>query len=217
MKPATQRDLQLHETILADFRLPEIIFVPIRFPPIALTTKYLKVGFSKLQVRIFRSRLDVIDRAKGTCPGGGPPLCWGAGMTEAQAQQTLRIAHAAVAKCFGADKIYGLIGFSNGGYMATKIYRSCMERPDGKKIPWFIGIGSEAVTEPVSKWANDLTRCGNLTIIEGIEDQENFDSSGKFISDVLLRNGAARAVQFKGGHLVPFEPTRQLIQESLLP
>jgi predicted esterase len=156
-----------------------------------------------------------LPRGEEVCGGKGPPHCWGWEISEAQAKRALVVAQSAADSCFGPGKNYGVIGFSNGGYIVARIFRSCMKRPDGKTIPWLVSIASAATNPPQSEWPADLSQCGDYTLITGKKDAANQDKDQRFQKPILKRKGHVRAVEFDGGHEVPLDPTLSVISRGV--
>lgn len=152
-----------------------------------------------------------LPRGSETCGGNGPPRCWGWEISDSQTEEALKAIQSAADSCFGSGKSFGLIGFSNGGYVVDRIYRTCALRSSS----WFISVGAGAANPPSAQWAADLSTCGTFTLIEGTQDPQNYDKSGTYLGKIQRRGGHAQELQFEGGHEIPYEPTRRAILENL--
>ena len=69
------------------------------------------------------------------------------------------IAGSAAASCFGPVHTHGLVGFSDAGYLVTKLLRNCSLRRRLPGVAWMMTIGSATVharlkAAPISKLAN---------------------------------------------------------------
>lgn len=177
-------------------------------PPGALELKNRKV-FSILAAAL---HLRVaLPRGPEFCEGNGPPHCWGYAVSTAETKAALIKASEAAEQCFGKNKTYGLIGFSNGGYHLARAYRSCFTRPDGKFYPYLISIASGAVNPPQNQWAQNLSPCGHYALLAGKQDPLNQDKGRLFEKEILKRSGHFELVEFEGGHEVPEKPLFELL------
>jgi predicted esterase len=152
-----------------------------------------------------------LPRGSETCGGNGPPRCWGWEISDSQTEEALKAIQSAADSCFGPGKSFGLIGFSNGGYVVDRIFRTCALQSSS----WFISVGAGAANPPSAQWASDLSGCGKFTLIEGTQDSQNYDKGGAYLSKIQLRGGHAHELQFEGGHEIPYEPTRTATFENL--
>src|SRR5262249_37570459 len=66
-----------------------------------------------------------LPRASSTCPNQPGSVCWGWTYNDAERTAAVTAIDAAAAACFPTDRRFVLIGFSNGGYLLEKLFRTC--------------------------------------------------------------------------------------------
>ena len=75
---------------------------------------------------------------KSCLKDGRRQRCWGTEMTQSEAESALVVAKKAARKCFPRNRPYGLIGFSNGGYVATKVFSYCLAPKQAPLLRWIV-------------------------------------------------------------------------------
>lgn len=126
-------------------------------------------------------------RGNSVCKG---KVCWKQHSSQ-EVQETFDQIRANAKGCLDFAKPFGVIGFSNGGYLVSKISQYCL----APKPAWILAIGSAG---KVGKEAN-LEACAPLSLLIGKRDMTRektkiyFDSLRKAKLKVSLEN-------FSGGH-----------------
>jgi hypothetical protein len=64
-----------------------------------------------------------LPRASMPCPNEPSSVCWAWSFNEREVDATVEAMTRSAAACFGTGRPFGLIGFSNGGYLITKLLR----------------------------------------------------------------------------------------------
>jgi hypothetical protein len=140
-------------------------------------------------------------------------LCWGWGSAAPEElEPTFVTIEAAARACFG-DRPFGLIGFSNGGYNLTAMFRTCQVRtrlPGAKG--WVVTVGSTMIRGPLEPEPEDLSGCGELVMLVGEGDVHNFDPVHNYLRRLQAKRARVRLETFQGGHWVPPEPTGSVLR-----
>jgi predicted esterase len=158
-----------------------------------------------------------VPRASTRCPDEPNQLCWGWTFDDAELDSGAKAISAAAAACFGAERRFGLIGFSNGGYLVTKLLRTCSVPARLPSVTWMLTIGSAMSRGPLEPAPPDLSGCGRLVMIEGTHDTWNFDPEDHLLHGLEGKHADVRAIRFDGGHGVPVEPTRAALADLVRP
>ncbi len=138
-----------------------------------------------------------IPRSKDSCSPTKEKTCWIQSSRE-DVTKTYEAIASSVSKCFPQDAKFGLIAFSNGGYLAGKIVNYCIT----PQPLWAILIGSGGTAREISR--PSLKECAPLFILIGKNDLAN--KSAKNYKSQMERLGAdVKLTEFQGGHVVPFD------------
>jgi len=156
-----------------------------------------------------------LPRASTPCPHQPSELCWGWAFDASELDAASQAVSSAAASCFGTGRPFGLIGFSNGGYLLTKLLRTCSLRQRLPGATWMMTIGSAMSHESLKAPPDDLSGCGRLVMLAGTHDQYNFDPGEALLHALEAQHADVRAVRFDGGHTVPLEPTRAALADLL--
>ncbi|RZA20211.1 MAG: hypothetical protein EOP10_18495 [Proteobacteria bacterium] len=134
------------------------------------------------------------------CPGKGK-RCWPA-KNEAEVLATFSLITAAKTSCF-ANKDYTLIGFSNGGYYAFKLYKA---HKDGhlKKI---IASGSSGLWNPAKEKVNPLSE---FHLMIGDKDITR-KTAELFMQEFKKAAPSSTFRVFAGGHRMDYATLQKLI------
>lgn len=135
-----------------------------------------------------------LPRASEKC---GPSICWGWALTDKDAKSAIGAIEAAANKCFPKSSNYGLVGFSSGGYMATKLFRSCTTP---RKVSWIVTSGSTMMKGPIEPEPKDLSQCGKLSMLVGTKDEGNRDPKKNYLNLLLAKKARATYEEFDGSH-----------------
>jgi predicted esterase len=166
---------------------------------------------SELSIRI------ALPRASRPCPNQPGELCWGWAFDEPELDAAATAMKDAAAQCFGPARTFGLVGFSNGGYLVTKLLRTCSfhRRPPG--ATWMMTVGSAMNRGPLEAAPADLSTCGRLVMLAGTGDSYNFDPDDQLLHGLEAKHADVLATRFDGGHGIPREPTRAALATLLAP
>jgi predicted esterase len=156
-----------------------------------------------------------LPRAAKPCPNQPASLCWGWSFDEGEVDAAVNAVRSAATTCFGAGRPFGLIGFSNGGYLATKLVRTCELHEKLPLARWVVAAGSAMSHGPLEPKPKDLSQCGRLRLLTGTDDAYNFDPSDALLHALEAKHADVRSVRFAGGHTLPEEPTQALVAEML--
>lgn len=149
----------------------------------------------KLSIRI------ALPRARMACPSQPGSICWGWSFDDAEVKAAMSIVRDAARSCFGG-KPAALVGFSNGGYLLTKLIRSCSLKSELAEATRVITVGAGMIKGPLEPKPESLVECGELTMLVGTKDEYNFDPSGNLFRGLRGKNANVREVRFDGGHFL---------------
>ncbi len=158
-----------------------------------------------------------LPRASMPCPNQPASLCWGWAFDAHELDGAADAVTRAAGACFGRAKPFGLIGFSNGGYLLTKLLRTCTLHAKLPDAAWVLTVGSTMLQGPLESQPDDLSACGRLVMVSGTRDTYNFDPADHLLHALRDKRADVRGVRFDGPHGVPEEPTRTVIAELLRP
>lgn len=142
-----------------------------------------------------------LPRARLTCPSQAGSICWGWSFDDAEVRAAMPVVRDAALTCFG-EKPAAVVGFSNGGYLLTKLIRSCLLKSELPAATRVISVGAGMIKGPLEAKPESLAECGDLTMLVGTKDEYNFDPSGNLLSGLRGKNANVREVRFDGGHLL---------------
>jgi hypothetical protein len=153
-----------------------------------------------------------LPRAKEKC---GNNICWGWSQTDETAKAAVTVIRDSVKSCFNGKKQYGLIGFSSGGYLATKLFRLCMLPKLLPEIQWIVTSGSSMMKGPLEQNPQDLKSCGKLTMLVGDGDKENLDRDKNYPTLLRAKHANVEYEEFKGDHNLFEGPLRDAINKYI--
>jgi hypothetical protein len=156
-----------------------------------------------------------LPRASKPCPTQPGELCWGWTFDEPELDAAATAVKDAAASCFGAPRPFGLIGFSNGGYLVTKLLRTCSLHQRLPRASWMMTVGSAMNHGPLEGSPADLSACGRLVMLVGTRDTYNFDPHEELLHGLEAKHADVHSVRFDGGHGVPLEATREAVAALL--
>lgn len=153
---------------------------------------------------------------KGCWKDGKIRRCWGEEMTRSQAEQAFRLAIKASRKCFPPGKKYGIIGFSNGGYVTTKIFSHCLAPQMDSRMSWMVTVGAAKL------WGDGvgqsrLKSCRPITLVAGKRDKHNYERRQRKFRDLRRKGADISILLFDGGHEVPLGPMVTALRGYLNP
>ena len=138
-----------------------------------------------------------LPRAQMQCPTQADSMCWGWSFSSAEISAILPTILDSRKACFGTEKPFRMLGFSNGGYLLTKWYSlglsPQLSRPDS-----LFASGSAIGNVPAG--ISDLSKNPKLTLMIGKLDQYNFDPSESLFHQFQSLNAPVQLIEFQGGH-----------------
>lgn len=153
------------------------------------------------QLELLAKQLDLVialPRAKNKCPDNEQMLCWGWAFKQVELEEILPSILDSREACFLKDKPFGMMGFSNGGYLITQWYRRALI-PVQNQIPYFfVATGSDKGFVPSS--TSSLKINPPLTLIIGDADFYNRDDHADFYNQLLVYGAPVKRIEFQGGH-----------------
>jgi predicted esterase len=144
------------------------------------------------------------------CPNQAGSICWSWNQTVDEISASAAIVQETVKRCFPPGVRFGLLGFSNGGYLLSAIYRNCRMQAVFPDADWIVLVGSARWNGPLGP-PKSLVGCGSLSILSGAQDEFNSDLNRNYISRLLEKGADAEEVSYDGGHELPFEPLRDVL------
>lgn len=142
------------------------------------------------------------------CPDQPDKLCWKKGKREDVALMYQQILNAS-RKCFDNQEPrkddFILIGFSNGGFLASRIVNLCLQ-PQPKTV---IAIGSAGAVTHVPA---GLADCASLEMLVGTHEVTNA-SAKKHAKDMSRLHARVRLTEFNGGHQIPERELTELLKK----
>jgi len=154
-----------------------------------------------------------LPRAFMACPTQTNSICWGWSFNQNELQSVLPLILQARTKCFSGVNDFGMIGFSNGGYLITQWYRNEMI-PKMERTPSFL-IASGSDTGVVPKTIQSLAMSPPLTLIIGNQDQYNRDPTSSFFNQLKALNAKVSRIEFDGGHQLDLTSSRAVLRSYL--
>lgn len=160
---------------------------------------------TKLNLRI------ALPRASDKCPPDAKLICWGWNFNDAKVIDASLAASALSAKeCFPEAKTMGLIGFSNGGFVANQIIKDCRRTP----FSWFFSIGAAGSWKKDD--SKDLSKCGRLYLFAGKQDKSNYSNIKNFSVWLKEQKATIELIEYEEGHTVPSKELEQSLKKLLL-
>lgn len=155
-----------------------------------------------------------LPRATLPCPTQPSAICWGWAFDEREIRVAAATITDAAEACFG-ERPFGLIGFSNGGYLLSKLFRTCRVEEELPGVSWMVTVGSAALNGEMGPQPASLRGCGRMVILTGVDDTYNFDPADRFLHALEGKGADVRGRRFDGGHVVPDAPLRSVLEELL--
>lgn len=150
-----------------------------------------------------------IPRATERCPDG-KLLCWGWNFNDHKSiEAAINSAQNAKAFCFPKAKHVGLIGFSNGGFVANQILKDCRKTD----FDWLISIGAGGSW--IKSDTKDLSKCASLTLVAGKKDQYNYEKIKEFGNWLQSKNAKVNVVEYDDGHTLPEKELENILKSSI--
>ncbi len=153
-----------------------------------------------------------LPRASKACPNDASSLCWGWTFDERELDAAATAIRTAASSCF-EGKSFGLVGFSNGGYLLTKMVRDCSLKRRVPLASWAVAAGSALFKGSLDPEPRSLSECGKLRFVTGTKDEFNFDPQHHLLDELKRKGADVGEVAFDGGHLLAEVPLASAIQE----
>jgi dienelactone hydrolase len=155
-----------------------------------------------------------LPRASKPCAGQPSSICWSFDYNDADTDAAADAIRRAAGTCFG-EHPFGLIGFSNGGYLLSKLFRTCRLHEKVQHSTWLLTVGSSTYRGALEFEPARLSGCGSMTMIFGSKDAYNADTDDQYLHALQAKGADVRSVRFDGPHLVPEEPTKTIVGQLL--
>lgn len=150
-----------------------------------------------------------LPRAKNKCPNK-TQICWGWNFNETGIiESALKIAQQSKEKCFPKAKNSGVIGFSNGGFVANQIVKDCKKND----LDWLISIGAGGSWNQNDK--KDLSNCGSLTLMAGKKDKFNFEPIKELGNWFKDHKGLVTVIEYDDGHTIPEKDLERILKSVI--
>lgn len=128
-----------------------------------------------------------VARGNSVCKG---KVCWKQTSPE-EVRDTFDSIRLAAKECLDIGKPFGLIGFSNGGYLASKIAQFCI----APKPSWILAIGSAGSLGSET----NLVECAPLSLLIGKKDMTR-DKAKTYFESLRKAKLPVTYDTFAGGH-----------------
>lgn len=161
-----------------------------------------------LEVVSKNEKIDIyLPRASMKCPNHPNQLCWMWGSEDVKSlkEEKDKILKRA-RQCFRSKKQLIWVGFSNGGNRLNQFIQACLNDK-------YISIGGSGGI--VNKPKLDLSKCGELYLAIGKQDNGNLEPARKFFNSVKKLGAKIERIEFDGGHEVKTEVLTSLIRRAL--
>jgi len=149
-----------------------------------------------------------LPRGQAAC---GDSICWGFELSPEQRRAAAATIVASARECFPSGARYGLVGFSNGGYLILNYLRVCELPSLLPDVVWSLAVGSGMMSGPLEPQPADLSGCGTATMLIGTADRYNFDPKHNYLHRLEAKHARITEVSFAGSH----ELSEQALGEQL--
>lgn len=139
-----------------------------------------------------------IPRGNHLCQG---KVCWKQGTIQ-EVDNTFRQVLEESRDCLDLTRPYGLLGFSNGGYLASKVAHFCVP----PQPSWIIASGS-AGQPPMNK---ELSKCPRMALLIGTKDITRKKTESYF-QQLKSRRAMVSFRTFPSGHVLLEKPLLETI------
>lgn len=134
-----------------------------------------------------------LPRGDGRC-SNGRRQCWRV-RSVSQLESSWRRVEQGAKQCFGKAEGFGVLGFSNGGYMVGGVFQQCI----APKADWYIAVGSGGLSYLPAKPKDPA--CGPLRIQIGQSDITRKRAKA-FYNRLKPHTKDIKYQLFKGGHII---------------
>ncbi len=156
-----------------------------------------------------------LPRSSLPCSSDRSFRCWGWDFGSGELDTSSQAIQNAASTCFPQDAEFGLLGFSNGGYLLSKLYRNCQLHRHLPQTKFAIVVGATALRKPIRDIVQDLRDCGRVRIISGRKDSLNADLTGSYAQLLRSRGGDVEEIFWDGGHTLPEKELRLVLKQLL--
>lgn len=137
-------------------------------------------------------------RAEMKCPTQLGSICWGWEWNYLELTTIIPKILSARKQCFSSDKPFGVIGFSNGGYLLNNWYQAGLLPSFGIKPSFIISSGANRGFIPSN--SIDLSKNPPLILIAGDQDIYNHDMNEAYSAQLMTMQADVKVITFIGGH-----------------
>ncbi len=128
-----------------------------------------------------------VPRGNTLCQG---KVCWRQNSAE-EVKETFAEIRQAAKDCLNLDKPFGFVGFSNGGYVASKFSHYCL----APKPAWILAIGSAGQFNGET----NLAECAPLSLLIGKRDMTR-EKAKRYFESLSKSKLKVTYSDFQGGH-----------------
>jgi predicted esterase len=154
-----------------------------------------------------------LPRATRHCPNQADSLCWGWSFDDAEQRDAAATINRAAKDCF-PEKRWVALGFSNGGYLLTRLLRSCSLKSLLPSASQLVTSGSAMLKGPLEPTPAALDACGALTMVVGTQDEFNFDPQQNLFNALRAKGAKVDEIRFAGGHALEAEALTRALSDS---
>jgi pimeloyl-ACP methyl ester carboxylesterase len=169
-------------------------------PPIEFRDDLRRLA-NELPIRI------AVPRSHLLCKRSKDRYCWGDDQPKTIEEVYSKLLKS-VASCFDVKKGFGIIGFSNGGYHATRAALRCLQ-PQPKFV---LAVGSSGDSRLAV--SPDLSSCAEVHLLIGIKDMTR-DGARGFSEAAAKSKLRVSYATFNGGHTLPMPEVRRFLRDRL--
>lgn len=150
-----------------------------------------------------------IPRTKNKCPNK-TQLCWGWNFNDTGVVDTaIQLAIETQKQCFPKADQFGIVGFSNGGFIANQIVKDCKKT----NFKWLISIGAGGSFNKNNK--TDLSKCNSLTLMAGKQDKFNYEPIKDLAKWLKEHKADVTLVEYNSGHLLPEKDLEKVLKSII--
>ncbi len=168
---------------------------------------------NRMKLKKIASQLNMslaIPRAKNSCKG---KLCWGWAFNEKEIKEGITTIKESITKCHLNHKKIILIGFSNGGYFAAKLYSKNLYKKINKNIFAGISVAAAMLKGNLPPTKEKLTE--KFSFIIGEQDKYNYDNKQNYYQQLKSNSKNIKLYKVMDGHVLPIKETSQSLVELI--
>lgn len=169
--------------------------------------KQLLLIANELNIRI------ALPRAIKPCLGQPQSICWSWNHSKEEMTASAEIVEQSANSCFPLGARYGLLGFSNGAYLLSAVYRNCKLADIFPSADWVVLVGGSKMKGSIGPVPSSLKNCGSMSILNGDQDGFNADIDRNYYQQLIQKGADVKEIFYKGGHELPYKELRDLLMQ----